>query len=510
MSYILTLLIILPLSTALISPLLLRFLGYRVVAIINSISLLLPGVLGFTYLVCYNTVLLEVLCEVRGIGSFAFLLDYLNLPFLLSISVVTSSVCIYSIPYMNCRFREMLDEGEDVPGWGMYIMLYTLFSSSMLGITVSTNIIEFYLFLELSLIPSFLLIALYGYGDRRRIALIYFVWTHVGAQLFLIGSLIYGMHTGSFDFYNACLGRPLLGFGEYLPGGLAELSSILMILGLFFKMAVLGMHFWLPHAHAQAPTPVSALLSPNLIGLAGYGILRIVITLFPSITRSFSTPLMLLSIATIMYGGLVALRQDDFKRLLAYSSISQMGYILLGISSFTAIGFTGAVLHYLSHAVGKALLFMAAGIFIAEYHGLRSISRMGGFAASHPYLFSLTLFGVMSLTGLPPSSCLISKLLIIAGVSSVIVEMGLASMILLSITVIAGIGLTLGYTFWTIKRIFFGPIKFKNHTSINIYFTVAMAPIALLGLFAFIYPKPFVDILQDMLTQYFTWNLQKP
>ncbi|MEM2510442.1 MAG: proton-conducting transporter membrane subunit [Candidatus Methanomethylicia archaeon] len=501
MSYMLTLLIMLPISIALMSPLLLKFLGYRVVVIINSISLLLPGVLGFTYLLLMgsNTVLIEVLCVIKGIGTFAFLLDYLNLPILLSISIVTASVCIYSIPYMKHRFKEMLDEGEEAPGWSIYLMLYTLFSSSMLGIAASTNIIEFYLFLELSLIPSFLLIALYGYGDRRRIALMYFVWTHIGAQLFLIGSLIYGMSTGSFDFYSVTLGRPLVGFGEYLPGRLAETASILMVLGLFFKMAVLGMHFWLPYAHAQAPTPVSALLSPNLIGLAGYGILRIVITLFPNITYSFSTSLMILSIATIIYGGLLALRQDDFKRLLAYSSISQMGYILLGISSFTIIGFTGAILHYLSHAVGKALLFMAAGVFITEHHGLRSISRMGGFAASYPYLFALTLFGVMSLTGLPPSSCLISKFLIIAGISSVIIKMGLTSMIILSIAVIVGIGLTLGYTFWTIKRIFFGPISLKNHTNTNPYFTITMTIIALLGLISFLYPKPFVDFLQTYL-----------
>lgn len=505
MFYILTILIILPVATALISPILLRFLSYRLVAAINAVSLMLPGVVGSTYLVVgVNASILEVLGEIKGIGVFALLLDYLNLPILVSVSVVTASVCIYSIPYMEHRFREMLDEGEEAPGWGVYLMLYTLFSSSMLGITTSTNIIEFYLFLELSLIPSFLLIALYGYGDRRRIALMYFIWTHIGAQLFLIGALVYGTSTGCFDFYSAALGKPLVGFGErMLPGGLARTSSILMLIGLFFKMAVLGVHFWLPYAHAQAPTPVSALLSPNLIGLAGYGILRIVITLFPGITYSFSKPLMVLSIATIIYGGLVALRQDDFKRLLAYSSISQMGYILLGISSFTVIGVTGSLLHYLSHAVGKALLFMAAGVFITEYHGLRSISGMGGFAANHPHLFALTLFGVMSLTGLPPSSCLISKFLIIAGISSVIVGMGLASMALFSVAVIAGISLTLGYTFWTIKRIFFGPTKSKAHTNISIYFTATMATIALLGLIVFIYPKPFVDVLQSTLTQYF-------
>ncbi|MCD6511002.1 MAG: NADH-quinone oxidoreductase subunit M, partial [Thaumarchaeota archaeon] len=265
--------------------------------------------------------------SIPTLGRFSFLMDASTFPALLSISLVTAVVSLYSVPYMKHRFEELEKDGIKAPSWGSYFLLYTLFSASMIGCLLGTNTIEFYIFLELTLVPSFLLIAFYGYGDRVRIAIMYLIWTHVGAVLFLLGALSVGFVSG-FDFINPSTGEMLLGLGDGLPASTLYVAMWLMVVGLLVKVAVFGVHMWLPYAHAEAPTPVSALLSPCLIGIGALMLLRIVYVLFPSAIQTASPLLFVWALITMIYGGFMALVQKDFKRLLAYSSISQMGYLL--------------------------------------------------------------------------------------------------------------------------------------------------------------------------------------
>jgi NADH-quinone oxidoreductase subunit M len=279
-----------------------------------------------------------------------------------------------------------------------------------------------------------------------------------------------------------------------------------MLIGLFTKMAVCGVHIWLPYAHAEAPTPVSALLSPNLIGIGAYALLRIPYTLFPKTFGSMTIYMLLLALVTMFYGGLIALSQDDFKRFLAYSSISQMGYLLLGIASLSTAGIAGAMLHYASHAVGKALLFTVAGCLIVQLHGLRSINKMGGLAFKMPLTASLALIGFMHIVGIPPSLGFWSEILIVLGVTQRIITMGSLAFILVVIALLATIGLSTAYAFITMKRIFFGTIS-ENLRNLakdgNLYLLGPILVIAIMGIILFFYPTIFIDPLINFIQSTF-------
>ncbi len=403
----------------------------------------------------YGVPYYEALFEAASIGTFGLFIDAYNIPFLLGVSLVTAIVSLYSHPYMEHRFKEL-----GYGSWRTYYVNYLLFSFSMNGVALSTNLLEFYVFLEISLITSFILIALYGYGARIRIGVMYFIWTHMGALLFLLGSLIYGINTGTFDFISPTKPYYMTGYGEKFLGvqGIQFIVFLLILIGLMIKLPALGFHIWLPYAHAEAPTPISALLSPNLIGLAGLGLIRVLVTLFPQVYYSIQYYLILWALLTMIYGGLVALFQNDYKRFLAYSSISQMGYVLLGVSTLTPAGLIGAVLHYLTHALGKAALFMSAGSIIVSGHGLRDMRRMGGLASTMNFTAGSALLGFLSISGLPPTMGVVSKFFIVSGFILYIMSRinNISQVIIFIILGFLGFGLTIAYSFVTMRRIFFG------------------------------------------------------
>lgn len=493
-----------PLVAALVSAIMRDKEAPRTHALVNGLSLLYSVVaLTAAYISSGGEIVRDPLTwELPGLGVFALVLDPLVFPVALSIAAVTAMVAFYSLPYMEHRYEELAHEGVKSPGWGTYYFLYTLFALSMIGSVLTVNTIEFYLFLELTLIPSFLLIAFYGYGDRVRIAILYLLWTHVGALLFLIGALAVGTKVG-FNFIDALTCAPNIGLAETgLGGDLLWAALILMAVGLLVKMAVFGVHIWLPYAHAEAPTPISALLSPNLIGIGGVMLFRIVYTLFPRSFEELSTYLFLWAFLTMIYGGLMVLVQRDFKRLLAYSSISQMGYLLLGLSSLSAFGIAGAVMHYLVHAFGKAVLFMVAGILIATLHGLREIPKMGGLATKMPYTAALALLGFMHITGIPPTAGLWSEYLIVRGAVDKALGAGHLMFAATGILLIIAVGLSTAYAFLTMRRIFYGslPEHLKDAREGRKLLIWPTAILAALGILAFFIVYVFVDPMIAYLT----------
>ncbi|NPA04704.1 MAG: NADH dehydrogenase [Crenarchaeota archaeon] len=385
---------------------------------------------------------------IPGVGYMGLLMDGLSMGFAVTIAVVSLLVALYSLPYMSHRFEE-LGGGS----FGTYYLLYQLFTAGLLGTVLSTNTIEFYLFLELTLIPSFLLIVLYGYGDRMRVGLLYLVWTHIGAELLLLGLLIQAPLTG-FDVYRP--GAGYLVYGAAVTPML-EAAILLILVGLAVKMALSGLHFWLPHAHAEAPTPLSALLSPLLIGIAGYGLLRLLLQVYggTGYLHALSAPLIAWSLITIIYGGLLALRQVDVKRFLAYSSVSQMGYLALGFAAMNTWGVDGLVIHFIAHAYGKAILFGAAGFLIVYYHS-RRITDYSGLALREPLLAALFLIGVMHLTGIPPACSLWSEYLLARGLAAKAVSMGAGWGGLALLVFVAGVALSTAYSFILFNKIFMG------------------------------------------------------
>ena len=478
----------------------------KVHAIINGISLLYSFIIFSLLLpvIRYSTVIDPYMLDVPRLGIFGLIYDPIVVPAALGISAVTAASAFYSYRYMKVRIEE-LQKKIKVSGFGVYYFCYSLFAAAMIGSVMSVNSIEFYLFLELSLIPSFLLIALYGYGNRIRIAIMYLLWTHVGAILFLIGVLSTGSIIG-FSFIDILSGKPLMGLGDKLvPLSLAKTAVLLMVVGLLVKMAVFGVHLWLPYAHAEAPTPISALLSPNLIGIGGIMLFRIVYTLYPHTFSIFSPYLFVWAFLTMIFGGLMTFVQRDFKRLLAYSSISQMGYMLLGISTVTTAGIAGTLFHYYVHAIGKAILFMTAGILIVLFSGLRDITKMGGLAVKLPFTSSLALIGFMHITGIPPTCGLWSEYLIIKGAVERSMLWGSWYFVGTGLLLILSIGITTTYAFLTMKRIFYGKLSSRFKDIKIVEYKDIILPLlflALMGFFMFLFAGILLDPLFNYLKLY--------
>ena len=405
--------------------------------------------------------LLSVAYSIRGGGSvtenyawapfaglnFGLNADGLSIWIAITVNLLCLVVAVYSIRYMEHRFHE---EGHEPSpsNYATYYSLYLLYAVGMLGTVLATNLIQFYLFYELMLVPSWALINNYGYGERERIGMMYFLWTHVGAVILLAGILSSYWITGSFEISE---------LPSVAASPIAPWIAFAILIGFFVKMAVFGLHIWLPYAHAEAPTPISALLSPAMIGIGAYAAARLVVIPMNEVfVTHFSLIFSIWALITMTYGGLMALAQDDVKRFLAYSSVSQMGYIFLGLSSATAYGVAGAMFHYVSHGLGKCILFLVAGILITQAE-TRSIKNLGGLADRMPLTATLCLLGFFTIAGVPPTIGFMSKWIIFSGVfTGALVHS--PNMLIIAVASIIMTVITVGYALWTVRRIFFGPL----------------------------------------------------
>ena len=457
-----------------------------------AISLvLLLGVAGSIYDSTQALSYKEVIDWVPSIGlSFTLMADGLSIWMLLTINLLCLGVTIYSMPYMEHRFQEWEHETHEHLGnsaWASYFAFYLLYTVGMLGCVMSTNMIQFYLFFELMLIPSWLLINNFGYGDRERIGMIYFMWTAVGAVILLVGIL--GAYSITNSFEISSLSRLIL-------NPKAPWIAFAILFGFMTKMAVFGLHMWLPLAHAEAPTPISALLSPAMIGIGGYASIRfVVVPMYPVFRDQFSGIFTLWALLTMVYGGLMALTQDDIKRFLAYSSISQMGYLFLGIASATPTGEAGAIFQYISHGFGKCILFCVAGALISQTQN-RSIKKYGGLADRMPWSAVLTLIGFFIIGGVPPTLGFMSKFLIFTGVFEADLFMH-PELLWAAVGGIIMTILTIGYGLWTVRRVFYGPLpeNLKEVKEAPLIMLLPLFGFALLAIILGIYPKLVTDYL---------------
>ncbi len=460
-------------------------------------------------------------------GEFGFLMDGLASPFAIMIYVLCTILALYSKPYMIHKFREQYEErrqqqqqqvvassssfssdtsnttttGGDGEGGGtdpaavnryvnsksgLYYALYMVFAMGMVGTVFATNLIQFYIFFEVMLIPGFFLIAFWGDGPRRRIALMFLFWTHVGAVILLLGFLMIGLSVGSFDFADIDESK--------MSGDMLLASAVAISIGLGVKLAAFMFHIWLPHVHGAAPTPISALLSPAMIGIGAYGIFRLIIELLPTAYADLSIWFHVWGLVTMLYGGAMALMQDDIKRLFAYSSISQMGYLLFGIGTYSAMGLAGAEMMYVTHALGKGLLFMTAGILIVNV-GTRSISRLGGLAGKMPITAVCAVIGALTIMGVPPTSGFMGEWILFYGaLETAIAEDSVLRMVTFGLGLVAT-ALTMSYILWMLKRVFFGklPANLSGVREASWYMTAPMMVLAGFTVVLGIYPDIFLE-----------------
>lgn len=382
----------------------------------------------------------------QPIGDFYFYSDGISNIFGLTVALISGLVALYSHPYMKKRFEEMgLSDSE----FRRYWLLYNIYTYSMFLLVYSANLVMLYIFLEITLVSSFLLIYYYGYGNRRWVALLYFVWTHIAGVLALVGFILIGLENSSLLFPHI----------KYIP----KIAWILVFLGMLVKLPGLGFHIWLPYAHAEAPTPVSALLSPLTVGLAGYIILRLY-EVDPSFIWNYRDLIFSYGFLTSFVAGLLVFIQNDFKRLLAYSTVSQMGYMLMAICLGT-YGIFGLVIQYVSHAFGKAILFMCAGAIIMSYH-LRDIGKMGGLHEQLPQIANASLIGFMNLSGIVTIG-MIGEFFILRGVTEVY-GIGKEALMVILAFIISGF-----YSFYTMRRVYYG--QPKDYPIVKVPFSVSFA-----------------------------------
>ena len=410
--------------------------------------------------------------------TFGFGVDGINYAVGLIILIVTFAAAIYSVEYM--KHEHELDA---------YFSLYVMYVGGMLGAVLSTDIIQFLFFWEAMLIPSYILIGVWGYGEKRRVAFKYFLYTQLGTILLIISFALLGYYAGgSFSIDTLYM------VARNIPEGIRYLLIIFTVLGFGVKMAIVPLHGWLPEAHAEAPTPISVILSGVMIEIGLYALIRIVLPItFPEwTTDSYSTVLMLLALLSMFYGGAMALVQDDVKRLLAYSSISQMGYMFFGVAAASAIALEGSILHIVGHGLMKGLLFMVAGVLIHEI-GVRDMRKLGGLAIKMPVTATLAVVGAMGIAGLPGIVTFISEFLIFSG------GLAAASHLRLIYVIFAVLGTALSASYMTlfIKRVFFGPLPehLKGARDPNLVMILPMLLMAILGIIIGVYPRILLDFI---------------
>jgi len=358
--------------------------------------------------------------------------DWLTFPFLVTEATVTLLAIVYTWGYHRPDGRTPIFYG-----------LLMLFAIGMSGTTLADAMFLFYIFWELMLVASCALIAIWGEGEHRgAVALKYFIFTHLGSLMVLVGLLLLYNATGN-DSFSA------LRAGVTLAPGLATTATVLFIIGFCVKMAIFPLHLWLPDAHAVAPMPVTIMLAAAMLSMGTYGILRFPLSIFSSAQMTpFAMPMMVAGIISELYGALMALAEQDIKRIIAYSSVSQMGYILFGLGTLTYDGIAGATLHVIFHAIVKALLFMCVGL-VVRATGRRRITELGGLGSEMPLVALCTGVGALAIAGMPPLCIFDSEWMIFAGGFN-------TAHIGLSILTLFGSLLTVAYALWFVGRVLLG------------------------------------------------------
>ncbi len=365
---------------------------------------------------------------------------------------------------------------------GPYYALLLLFEGAIVGVFTSLNLILFYVFWELVLIPMFFFIGIWGGPKKKYAAMKFLIFTHVGSTVMLLGfiaSYVFSQpHT--FDMITLSSMRP--------PLVLQIPMAVAVFFGFAVKLPVVPFHTWLPDAHVEAPAPISVLLAGLLLKMGGYGFVRVMLGLFPEASRILAPALVALAVLTMFYGAIVAMIQQDLKRMIALTSINHMGYVLLGAFSFTAMGLSGAVFQMFNHACAIGLLFLMSGV-IHEQMGTRTIQELPGFGKAMPITAFLLVLGSLGAMGFPSFGSFISEYMVI--LSAIRVNLVLAIVVLVP-------AITAGYFVWMLRRVLMRSLtqsvaQNEAPTFELVTLAVFLIPLLLLG----IYPSPLLLMINS-------------
>lgn len=371
---------------------------------------------------------------------------------------------------------------------GTFAALFLLLETGMLGALVAQDLFLFYLFWEGMLIPMYFMIGVWGGDERRYAANKFFLYTLSGSLLWLVALLFLAGKAGSFA--PAVMAQA----ASALPFTAQCWLFVAFAVAFAIKVPLFPLHTWLPDAHVQAPTAGSVILAGVLLKLGGYGFIRFAIPMFPQAAMHFAKPLALLSVIAIIYGALVAMVQRDIKKLVAYSSVSHMGFVMLGLASMTVIGTQGAMLQMLNHGISTGALFLLVGMIYDRAH-TRMIADFGGVATKMPVFTTFFMIVTLSSIGLPLTNGFVGEFWILNGTFLSGFGWGRAY------AGIATLGVVLGavYMLWMVKRVFWGPVNPDEdsgtqhlHSDLNLREIAVMLPLVVLILWMGIHPRTFV------------------
>ncbi len=371
-----------------------------------------------------------------------------------------------------------------------YFAWLLLLETSILGVFSSLDLLLFFLFWEIEVIPMYFLISIWGTGRKEYSAMKYVVYTLFGSGLMLAGILSLYFATGSLNMV------------EIARGGLAMIQSVmpaaaiffLLLIGFAVKLPVVPLHTWLPDAHTDAPTAGSVMLAGALIKMGGYGIIRLVVSIFPQVARDYATLLVILAVISVLYGAAVTLRQTDLKRMIAYSSVSHMGFVLLGIFALGQVSLTGAALQMFSHGIITGLLFAVAGLTIHNVHE-RDLRKLGGLARQVPIIAVVFSIAGLGSLGLPTTSGFAAEFLVFVGSFSSSVVPGIQ---VYTILTVIGVVLAAGYILWMLQRAFYGPVldQYDGVKDADIMERVYMFAFVAVTMLVGIYPAILTDVIR--------------
>jgi len=453
-------------------------------------------------------------------------MDGLSFPLFILTTLVSFLACVASWNFDKWKINK---------GCRAYFILFLLLETGMLGVFVSLDFFLFYIFWEVMLLPMYFLIGVWGGPKKEYAAIKFFLFTLAGSVLMLVALL--GLYYYSADALDptqnpALAADPSLAdsyrTGEPITQGtfdLIELSTnqaiqthfgaastllmgyrfaplvfMLLWIGFAIKLPAVPFHTWLPDAHVEAPTPISMILAGVLLKMGGYGFLRLCYPIFPSGGEHWSFFLAVIGVISILYGALCAMAQTDFKKLVAYSSVSHMGYVMLGIAVMTKTGFQGAMFQMIAHGISSPMCFFLVGIIYDRAHH-RRINDFGGLWLTMPKYGTMATLGFFAALGLPGLCGFIGEVYVLLGTFEARETYSWA--VPMAVLAAAGVILTAGYILWLIQRVYLGKVreeyaKFPEATGRELF---VLAPFAVLAIVLGILPKQALfDFMNGTLT----------